>query len=196
MSYTEAALAGEFVILKGIHFWNPNFAAEMGAIVTALGTETATHDRTIEKPSSAILRLGEPGTSVYGSGTFTRLTNDIILLVNAAKGGNLANSQIIAALDDALGTAHAPANIDVPFASANASPAIVGTVCTCTVGTWAATPSSYAYQWKRDGATNLGTAANYTLIAADVGGHAITCIVTATNATGSTAAPPSNAIAT
>jgi hypothetical protein len=34
------------------------------------------------------------------------------------------------------------------------------------------------------------------LVAADIGGKQITAIVTATNATGSTAAPPSNAIAT
>ena len=95
-----------------------------------------------------------------------------------------------------LAIAHAPANVTVPYVSASASPAVVGTVCTTTVGNWTGTPSSYAYAWKRD-ATAVGTSvATYTLVSGDIGGHAITCTVTATNATGSTAAPPSNAIAT
>jgi hypothetical protein len=66
-------------------------------------------------------------------------------------------------------------------------------VLTCTQGNWAGTPTSYAYQWQRDG-TNVGTNANtYTLVAGD-SGHNVGCIVTATNAQGSTAAPLSNTV--
>ena len=186
MSYFEPDLAGEFVLLKGIHFWNPNFATEMGVLVTALGTDTTTHSAEIEAPPLA-LRI---------DASHTRLTNDAILLINSAKAGNMSADAIIGALDVALGTAYHPVNVDVPYASANAAPAIVGTVVTVTTGNWAGAPTSYAYQWKRDGSTNLGAAASYTLISADIGGHAITCIVTATNATGSKAAPPSNPILT
>ena len=185
MSMRETDLVGEVQILKGIHFWNPNFNTEMTAIVSALGGDTTTHSAEIEAPPLA-LRIDS---------SHTRLTNDAILLVNTAKAGNLTKFQIISAFDDALGIAHAPANVAVPYASAAGAP-IVGTVCTVTTGQWTSSPTSYTYQWKRDGATNLGTAASYTLIAADVGGHAITCVVTAVNATGSTAAPPSNAIVT
>jgi hypothetical protein len=182
--------------VTGVHKWNSNAAAEIAAITAALGSDNTTHDQTIEA-RAAVLTVGAPnGIVAPTAGWKSRLGNDLILLVNAGKGGGLSNSQIISAIDDAVGVAHAPAVIDIPYASANASPPIIGTVVSVTNGNWTGSPSSYAYQWKRDGATNLGTASNYTLVSADIGGHLITCVVTATNATGSQAAPPSNAIAT
>jgi hypothetical protein len=81
----------------------------------------------------------------------------------------------------------APVNVDVPHVAQN------GSVLTSTVGNWTGEPTSYAFQWKR-GATNVGTnAASYTVVAADVGAT-LTCVVTATNAHGSTAAPASNGV--
>ena len=186
MAYREPDFAAEVALCTKIHYANPNIATELAAIATALSSDPTTHDATIETPPLA-LRIGADKT---------RFTNDILLLVNAAKGGNLNTSQIISGIDDAVGVPHKPGMVDIPYASANATPPVVGTVVSCTTGNWVGTPTSYTYQWKRDGTTNLGTAANYTLIAADVGGHSITCVVTATNATGSTAASPSNAIAT
>jgi hypothetical protein len=79
-------------------------------------------------------------------------------------------------------TATAPVNTVAPVVSG--SP-YVGDLLTTTDGTWTGTPTSYSYQWKR-GATNIGTNANtYTLVTADADTN-ITCVVTATNATGST----------
>ncbi len=67
-----------------------------------------------------------------------------------------------------------------------------GQTLTCSTGTWTNSPSSYAYQWKR-GVTNIGTnSANYTLTGSEVG-QSVTCVVTATNGSGSTSAT-SNAI--
>jgi hypothetical protein len=212
MSWRETDLAGEVALLysstgpasafggsniTGIHKFNVNAAAEIAAITAALGADATVHDQTIEA-RAAVLTAGEPnGLVAPAAGWKSRLGNDLILLINAAKGGNLSNSQIISAIDDAVGVAHAPAVISTPYASAGASPPIVGTVVSVTNGTWTGAPTSYAYQWRRDGTNIVGaTAASYTLIAADVGGHQITCVVTATNATGSTAAPPSNAIST
>jgi hypothetical protein len=64
---------------------------------------------------------------------------------------------------------------------------------TSTTGTWSNSPSSFAYQWKR-GATNVGTNANtYTLVTAD-SNAVMTCVVTATNAAGSSAPATSNSI--
>ena len=81
-------------------------------------------------------------------------------------------------------TPAAPVNTAVPAVTQAAD------TLTCTMGTWDGEPTSYGYQWKVDG-TVVGTdAATYTVQAADVGKTA-TCIVTATNVTGSTAAPPS-----
>jgi hypothetical protein len=74
-----------------------------------------------------------------------------------------------------------PANTVLPFISGTAA---VGGVLTCTTGTWTGTtPITYAYQWKSDGA-NVGTNQNtYTAVSGDTG-HAITCVVSATNAGG------------
>jgi hypothetical protein len=186
MSMREPDFAGEVAICCKIHYANPNQVTEMAAIATALASDNTTHDHTIETRAAALtVGLAQ-----------TRFQNDILLLVNAAKAGNLNNSQIISGLDDALGVAHKPGVIDVPYASANASPPIVGTVCSVTNGNWAGVPTSYAYAWYRNGVAIGGaTAATYTLVSADTGGKQITAVVTATNATGSTAAPPSNAIA-
>ena len=87
---------------------------------------------------------------------------------------------------------HPPVNVDVPHVTG--TPA-VDSVLNCTKGNWDGMEGSsgYAYQWKR-GATNIGTnSADYTVVAADQGND-ITCVVTASNAHGSTAAPPSNAV--
>ena len=63
----------------------------------------------------------------------------------------------------------------------------VGDVLTTSNGIWLGSPTSYSYQWKR-GAINIGTNANtYTLVSADATRN-ITCVVTATNAIGSTPA--------
>jgi hypothetical protein len=70
----------------------------------------------------------------------------------------------------------------------------VGQTLQCTMGNWTGEPTSYSYLWKRDGVTDVGTGNAYTVADIDVG-HSLTCIVTATNAKGSTAAPPSNAVA-
>jgi surface protein len=83
----------------------------------------------------------------------------------------------------------APVNTVLPNVTGSA---VVGNVLSTTNGTWTNSPTSYAYQWKR-GATNIGTNANtYTLVNADAG-QSITCVVTATNAGGSTPAT-SNAV--
>ena len=85
----------------------------------------------------------------------------------------------------------APVNTVLPVVSGTT---YVGDLLTTTDGTWSGSPTSFSYQWKR-GATNIGTNANtYTLVTADANTN-ITCVVTATNATGSTPAT-SNIIAT
>ena len=82
-----------------------------------------------------------------------------------------------------------PENTDVPHVSQD------GDVLNCTMGNWTGTPTSYAYQWQLDG-SDVGTdASSYPIQAGDVGQTA-TCVVTATNAIGSTAAPPSDGVVT
>jgi Carboxypeptidase regulatory-like domain len=63
----------------------------------------------------------------------------------------------------------------------------------CSKGTWENSPESFAYAWRRDGSVISGQAGTtYTVQSADLG-HSITCVVTATNAAGSTPAT-SNAV--
>jgi hypothetical protein len=82
-----------------------------------------------------------------------------------------------------------PIVVDVPHVSGEGE---VGAALTCTMGNWQGEPTSYAYDWDAMGADT--SSATYTVDALDAGGS-ITCVVTATNAYGSTEAPPSNAIA-
>lgn len=74
-----------------------------------------------------------------------------------------------------------PVNSVAPALSGTAQE---GQTLTCSTGTWSGTPT-YSYQWKRNG-SNIGSATNstYTLVTADVG-QSIKCMVTATNALGS-----------
>ena len=187
MSYREPDFAGEIAQIVLQYKAYANATAELATITAALATDVTTHSKTIEEPPTALKIHHDLNTP---------FTNDINLVINKGKAGNLNVNQMISAIDDAVSVAHKPAIIDIPYAHAAATPPIVGTVCSVTNGNWTGLPTGYTYQWKRDGTTNLGTAASYTLIAADIGGHQITCVVTATNAVGSTAAPPSNAIAT
>lgn len=66
----------------------------------------------------------------------------------------------------------------------------LGVFLSCGTGTWrGAAPIAYAYAWQRDGSPiALATNSSYALVAADLGGKTLTCIVTATNADGSSAA--------
>ena len=90
----------------------------------------------------------------------------------------------------------APFNEDAPAVLVNGAvvpSAAVGDTLTCTMGNWLGIPTGYAYQWK-SGGTNVGTNSNTYVAVAGDSGKTITCVVTATNASGSTAAPPSNGV--
>jgi hypothetical protein len=79
----------------------------------------------------------------------------------------------------------APVNVSAPVVSGIAS---VGSVLTTNNGTWDNEPTSYTYQWKRNGSNILSATANtYTVVAADVS-QSITCTVTAINDAGSASA--------
>ena len=85
------------------------------------------------------------------------------------------------------GATAAPVNRDIPFVDQS------GSEMRCTMGNWDGEPTSYAYQWKLDDTDIPGDGPILPVVSADVG-HIATCVVTATNAHGSTAAPPSNAV--
>jgi hypothetical protein len=72
-----------------IHFANPNRAADLTAIATALGTDTTKHDKTIE---------AAPAGLIAGSPANTRFVNDVLLHVNKGKGGGLTAAQMATVL--------------------------------------------------------------------------------------------------
>ena len=85
------------------------------------------------------------------------------------------------------GAPAAPVNVDVPHVTQ------AGGTLNCTMGNWQGEPTGYAYAWTIDGAAAGTNAADYAVQAGDVGKSAV-CVVTATNAVGSTAAPPSTPV--
>ena len=117
---------------------------------------------------------GDPSTS-------TDYLQDIVL----ALGGTVTiNGNWMEAWEAITAVSPAPVNSTLPVISGTTT---IGSVLTTTNGTWTNSPTSFTYQWKR-GATNIGTNANtYTLVIAD-STAAITCVVTAINASGSTPA--------
>jgi hypothetical protein len=122
---------------------------------------------------------------------------ELTLLVNKAKAGGTSESEIIELLEDAsemVGEGdprNPPRNIHAPYVSGDSQ---VGSILLSTQGEWDGSPTSYSYQWKR-GSTNIGIDdSEYTIVVGD-SGSSIGCTVTATNANGSTVAPPSNTVA-
>lgn len=92
-----------------------------------------------------------------------------------------------------------PVNTVAPVASGTV---VIGNVLSTTDGTWDNVPTSFTYQWQRDGVDIGGATANtYTVVSADIGpgtagiGTGIRCRVTASNAGGSSAPAASNALA-
>lgn len=78
-----------------------------------------------------------------------------------------------------------PVNTVAPVVSGNTW---VGQTLTTTNGTWDGSPTSYIYQWQRDGVNISGATSNtYTLVLADAGTD-VRCVVTAINGSGSASA--------
>jgi hypothetical protein len=84
-----------------------------------------------------------------------------------------------------------PVNVDVPYVDGDGT---AGSTLSCTMGNWDNEPTSYQYAWQTDGVPNSATGDTYNVVPGDAG-KSIACIVTATNESGSTTAPVSNAVA-
>lgn len=143
-----------------------------------------------------------------------RLTDGDAVFVRVRAGADLVAGQLVdiedgVATPDAAGTYFAPKTVragDVfwaryPTGSAQPTPAPtntalpeitgtpqVGQELSASDGTWTGSPTTFAYQWERDGTPITGaTSSTYELEAADEGAM-ITVTVTASNANGSASA--------
>lgn len=183
MSYNYTQFQQQAALIGMKQLWNANRVAEFTAVATALASDTTKHDTTIEAAPGILL----PG-QLAGVGSNTPSSVMLADLINRGKAGGLTVSQMVSAIDGVVGQAAPPAVIDIPYVSA------VGALASCTTGNWAGTPSSYAYAWKRNGTTAIGTnTATYTMVGGDTG-QQVACIVSATNVQGTTAAPISNSV--
>ena len=130
-------------------------------------------------------------TAGAARGTWTPTANAGVRAVLAAGPAVLAGGTGDASPADAGGHRFLAAYTDPPVASA--APAIVGewaegATLTCTPGTWANGPATFAYTWLRDGAAIAGGTAEVYRLRAEDGGTALTCRVSAANAGGSATA--------
>ena len=182
MSYQVADFQSQIKLAAMIHPAYTTRAAELNAIAAALNPDTTKGDTTLKAAPTGL----KPGHRLN-----SRFTNDMLLVVNAGRAGNLTPLQMSNAITAELSKVLAPVMTSPPVVSGTAT---VGSTLSCTQGNWTYVPTSYRYQWRRGGANIAGaTAATHVLVAAD-SGTSVSCQVTATNAAGSTPAV-SNAVA-
>jgi hypothetical protein len=174
MTMSIQAFVADIALNSMIHRGNTNRLTELNAIASALATDPTTHDKTIETA---------PAGLQSGLATNSRFQNDILAVVNIGKAGGLTPVAMGNAITAGLSSFLPPVNTAAPAVTGTAT---VGSTLTCTQGTWSYVPTNYAYQWKR-GVTAITGATNstYVIVAADQT-NALSCVVTATNAAGST----------
>ena len=90
MSYQQSDFAAEIALNGMIHHTYPNVKAELTLMSTAVKADLTKHDTTMET-ALGILKPGQPTNSRY--------INDITLIINKGKGGNLTAAQMGAAMD-------------------------------------------------------------------------------------------------
>lgn len=153
--------------------------------IAAVGqTLTATQGTWLNQPTAYQYQWYADGVAIPGatSSSFT---------VTLARDGDVLYCEVTA-INGAGSTKAASANTLPVYAAApvNTSPAVItgngaiGATLTALTGTWSNNPSSFAYQWQRDGVNIAGaTAATYVAVEADAT-KTISCVVTATNVIG------------
>ncbi len=157
-------------------------------------TLTATTGSWTNSPTSYSYQWKRGGATISGaiSSTYTLVTADsgstisVVVTATNTSGSGAAESSATATI-----TLYAPVNTGAPVISGTPTS---GQTLSVSNGTWENSnnaPTSYSYQWKRDGASISGaTGSSYTLVQADVGAI-ITCTVTGTNNGGSASATSS-----
>jgi surface protein len=151
----------------------------LNGIAEAIGVDLTTSTDLMRDILAAI--GGNPESS-------TDYLQDIVI---AYGGYEPVNGNWMEAWEAITATPPVPAPVNTVLPEITGTP-IPGNQLATTDGTWDNSPTSYAYQWMR-GATNIGDNQNAYTLVNDDRGQSITCVVTATNAGGSTPAT-SNAL--
>jgi hypothetical protein len=151
-------------------------------------TLTASTGSWLNLPTGFAYQWASGGSAIPGavSQTYVLAQSDVgasitcaVVASNAAGSGTATSSALGPVLD------LAPVNTVAPVLSGTAT---VGQTLSVTNGTWTNPPTSYSYDWRRNG-TSIGAANQntYGLTVTDNGAN-ITCVVTATNSGGSVSA--------
>ena len=90
MSYQQSDFQAEIALNGMIHHWYSNVKAELTLMSTAVKADLTKHSAEMET-ALGILHPGQP--------TNTRYQNDIALIINKGKAGNLTPVQMGAAMD-------------------------------------------------------------------------------------------------
>ena len=167
--------ASQVALVAQTFKWYPGKADELDAIASALATDETTRDITLETP----VPLGEGGVSRAGGTNNSPFTNAILLLVNRGKGSNLTATEMSDVLTGGVSLVRPPEMTSPPMVSAQ------GTILSCTMGNWKYVPTAYEYQWL-SGGVQIEGASESTYDASANSGETLSCLLTATNAAGST----------
>jgi CSLREA domain-containing protein len=178
------------------------------------GAQEATHHAasiTVDHQPPTVTIVSDQGTSTYAQNAAASITVSASdALSPLTQNPSAANEPLATAtsgtftitktaVDQCGNSATASFKYTVTAPTANSAPksisapAVTGTAAaghklSCTAGSWTGTPTSYTYQWNRDGTPIVGaTGATYTVQTIDEG-STLTCTVSAANAAG--AGPP------
>jgi hypothetical protein len=177
MSYMINDFTKQMTLVYMRNKWNPNRLAIATNLATALNPDTTTRSAEVQTAPAGL----RPGNAANG-----KMLNDLLLIVNRGKGGNLTPLAMSNAITAALSTINPPANTAAPVASATSLSVAANGVVSVTVGTWNYVPTSYQYQWYRGGTPIAGATNNSRPLSVADETFMISCRVTAENAAGAT----------
>jgi lysophospholipase L1-like esterase len=153
-------------------------------------TLTTTFGVWTQSPDGYANQWKAAGTNISGATSRTYTLTDaevgktITVTVTATNSfGSASSTSAATAAVTAKPVTEKPANTAVPAISGNT---LVGSTLMTSTGTWQNSPSSYAYQWFKNGTALSGATANIFALLAEDFGSTFYARVTATNVVGST----------
>lgn len=170
LTYSKPLNTAQVPAAAAFALTNSGGTQTVSGVAIAGSTITLTTSRTMASTDTVALAYTPPATNPIAS----------------SDGENVG---AVATFAVPVATLGAPSNTVAPaLSSTTATP---GTTLTVTTGTWSNSPTGFTYQWFQadtNSAISGATASSYTPVAGDLA-HTLKCNVTATNASGSVAAP-------
>lgn len=139
-------------------------------------------------PTSYTYAWSANGTTILGATSATYVTTQAPgALIRCRVTATNTDGSASATSTPTTVTLAAPTNSTLPVASGSTTS---GSTLTCSTGSWTSSPTGYTYAWTANG-TPIGGATASSYVITQAVGTALRCVVTATNAGGSTSATSS-----